>query len=69
MRAYRALGLPGIDRRTVSEAMLHSIDAVGGLQQILDGLERRDLATVLDALRSELRTPAHVRRETKRRCP
>lgn len=61
LRAYRSLGLPGIDRRTITRAMLANIAPGGGLEAVVDGLERRDLDAVMDALRSERRTPAYVR--------
>lgn len=61
LRAYRSLGLPGIDRRTITRAMLADIPPGGGLEAVVDGLERRDLAAVMSALRSETRKPAYVR--------
>jgi flavin reductase (DIM6/NTAB) family NADH-FMN oxidoreductase RutF/DNA-binding GntR family transcriptional regulator len=67
VRAYRSLGLPGIDRRTISRAMLHDVPPAGGFGAVLEGLERHDLEMVLKALRSERRTPAYVRVEARKK--
>ncbi|WP_442575797.1 flavin reductase [Microbacterium sp. F51-2R] len=61
LRAYRSLGLPGIDRRTITRAMLANIAPGGELEGVVEALERRDLAALMDALRSERRKPAYVR--------
>ncbi|MCC2030057.1 flavin reductase [Microbacterium sp. YMB-B2] len=65
VRAYRSLGLPGIDRRTITRTMLANIPPGGGFEAVVDALERRDLPAVLEALRSERRTPAFVRNLTR----
>lgn len=65
VRAYRTLGLPGIDRRTITAAIFANIPPTGGFGDVVEGLERRDLAAVLDALRSERRTPAFVRNSAR----
>ena len=61
VNAYRTLGLPGIDRRTITTAMFAQIPPTGGFEEVIAGLERRDLESVLNALRSERRKPAFVR--------
>lgn len=61
VRAFRSLGLPGIDRRTITDAIFAKVPPTGGLEAVVDGLERRDLPAVVRALRDDRRTPAHVR--------
>jgi len=61
LHAYHALGLPGIDRRTITRAIFAHIPPGGGFEAVVDGLAARDLQSVLDALRSDRRKPAYVR--------
>ena len=69
LHAYHALGLPGIDNRTITRGMVDHIPAGGGFEAVVDGLAQRDLVAVLDALRSPSRTPACVRAAGRRGRP
>ncbi|ORW60037.1 hypothetical protein AWC21_11400 [Mycolicibacterium peregrinum] len=68
LRAYRSLGLPGIDRRTITAAIFANISPTGGFEEVVEGLERRDLTAVITALRSQRRSPAFVRDATAERA-
>lgn len=57
LRAYRSLGLPGIDRRTITAAIFANISPTGGFEEVVEGLERRDLTAVITALRSAAALP------------
>jgi flavin reductase (DIM6/NTAB) family NADH-FMN oxidoreductase RutF len=65
VRAYRSLGLPGVDRRSITAAIFANIPPTGGFEEVVDGLQRGNLTAVLDALRSDRRTPAFVRRAAR----
>lgn len=61
LHAYRALGLPGIDKRTITRTIFANIPATAGFEEVIAALEDRNLQGVLAALRTERRKPAFVR--------
>lgn len=61
VRAYRALGLPGIDRRTMTDRIFAHLPVNDGYQAVVEALEREDLDGMIRALRAEQRTPRYMR--------
>ncbi|WP_353987274.1 flavin reductase [Ruicaihuangia caeni] len=64
--AYRSLGLPGIDRRTITEAYFRQIAATTYSSTVVDGFDSADVGVVLRALQSESRKPRAIRAAAKR---